>query len=294
MILKSLTARAIVPVAVAVTGFVVICCILLYSVMKTDMINDSVQYETNLADTIVKSTRYAMLKSDRDMLTNMVMNIGQQKGVEHVRIFNKKGLIMLSQDPIELNRYVDKKTAGCIGCHSGLVPSATLGAMEQARRFVNDRGMEVIAITTPIYNEPACFTNTACHFHTANQKILGTLDIGLSAYPLRKTLSLMRSRMILFSFMVLILTIGGVAALLRRQVFDPLREIKEFTSDVNRGNLSGELTGISGELSDLANDVRSVALRLRESILEIEKLKKDSGAATERTAQEDSKTTDIT
>ena len=272
MFLKSLTARAIVPVAVAVTGFVVICCILLYSVMKADMINDAVKYETNLADTIVKSTRYAMLKSDRDMLTNIVGNIGQQKGVEHVRIFNKKGLIMLSEDPAELNRFVDKKTAGCIGCHASTVPVATLGAMEQARRFVNDRGMEVIAITAPIYNEPECY-NAACHFHTASQKILGTLDIGLSAFPLRKTLSLMRSRMILFSFMVLILTIGGVAALLRRQVFDPLREIKEFTSDVNRGNLSGELAGISGELSDLANDVRAVATRLRDAVQEVEKLK---------------------
>ena len=118
MFLKSLTARAIVPVAVAVTGFVVICCILLYSVMKADMINDAVIYETNLADTIVKSTRYAMLKSDRDMLSNIICNVGQQKGVEHVRIFNKKGLIMFSEDPTELNRFVDKKTAGCIGRHS--------------------------------------------------------------------------------------------------------------------------------------------------------------------------------
>ncbi len=148
--------------------------------------------------------------------------------------------------------------------------------------------MEVIAITAPIYNEPACYTNTACHFHSANEKILGTLDIGLSAYPLRKTLSLMRSRMILFSFMVLILTIGGVAALLRRHVFDPLREIKEFTSDVNRGNLSGELSGISGELSDLANDVRSVALRLREAILEVRlKGSGSAGVADESAAKRD-------
>ena len=272
MFLKSLTARAIVPVAVAVTGFVVICCILLYSVMKTDMINDAVIYETNLADTIVKSTRYAMLKSDREMLSNIISNVGQQKGVEHVRIFNKKGLIMFSEDPTELNRFVDKKTAGCIGCHAGAIPGATLGAMEQARRFVNDRGMEIVAITAPIYNEPSCY-DAACHFHSANQKILGTLDIGLSEYPLLKTLSLMRSRMILFSFMVLVLTICGVAALLRRHVFDPLREITEFASNVNQGHLHGKLPGISGELSDLAGNVRAVAHRLRDAVLEIEKLK---------------------
>ena len=65
---RTLSARAIVPVAVAVTGFVVVCCILLYSVMKTDMINDTTTHETNLTDTVIKSARYAMLKSDRETL----------------------------------------------------------------------------------------------------------------------------------------------------------------------------------------------------------------------------------
>ena len=278
---RTLTARAIVPVAVAVTGFVVVCCILLYSVMKTDMINDAVKYETNLADTIIKSTRYAMLQADRDMLKNIIDNIGDQQGVEHVRIFNKKGLIMFSGHAAELNRFVDKKTAGCIGCHAGTVPTATLGSMERARRFVDERGVEVLAITAPIYNEPACY-NAACHFHGASQKILGTLDIGFSTAPLLKTLAVMRSRMMLFSFMVLVLTIGGVAALLRRNVFDPLREIKEFTANINRGNLIGKLPGISGELSDLANDVQAVAFQLKDAVQEIERLKENSGHAKEK------------
>ena len=270
---KTLTARAIVPVAVAVTGFVIVCCILLYSVMKTDMTNDTIKHETNLADTVIKSTRYAMLKSDREMLRNIIENIGDQQGVEHVRIFNKKGLIMFSEEAREINNFVDKKAAGCIGCHAGAVPTATLGSMERARRFTNERGLAVLAITAPIYNEPACYS-APCHFHSAGQKILGTLDIGLSAAPLLKTLAVMRGRMIIFSIMVLILTIGGVAAMLRRQIFVPLREITEFTSNINRGNLDHELSGISGELNDLAEDVRAVALQLRTATLEIEELKK--------------------
>lgn len=270
--LRSLTARAIVPVAVAVTGFVIVCCILLYSVMKTDMFNDAVSYEANLADTIIKSTRYAMLKSDRETVSNIIDNIGSQEGIEHVRIFNKKGLIMFSQQHEEINRYVDKKTAGCIGCHAGTVPHATMRDMERARRFVNKRGTEVIAITAPIYNEPACYT-ASCHFHNSGQKILGTLDIGLSAAPLSKTLSVMRGRMMVFSIMVLILSVGGVAALLRRQVFMPLREIKAFTAKVNRGNLSPELSGISGELTELAGDIRAMASRLRIAVAELEKLR---------------------
>ncbi len=273
MFLKSLAARAIVPVAVAVTGFVIICCILLYTVMKTDLMNDAVRDETNLADTIVKSTRYTMLKHDRDTLSQIISNIGQQKGVEHVRIFNKKGLIMFSADPMELNRFVDKKTAGCIGCHAGPIPASTLGAMEQVRHFTNGRGAKIIAITAPIYNEPACY-NTGCHVHSASQKILGTLDIGLSGEPLLKTLALMRSRMVLFSLMVLLLTIGGVAALLRRHVFEPLRELKDYTAKINQNVPDDDgLPRISGELYGLAKDIGGVVCKLRETRAELNKLK---------------------
>jgi HAMP domain-containing protein len=283
---RTLTARAIVPVAVAVTGFVIVCCILLYSVMKTDMTNDAIKHETNLADTIIKSTHYAMLKSDREMLRNIIESIGDQQGVEHVRIFNKKGLIMFSEDAREVNRFVDKKTAGCIGCHAREVPTSTLGSMERARRFANERGVEVLAITAPVYNEPACFS-APCHVHSSGQKILGTLDIGLSATPLLKTLAVMRGRMIIFSIMVLILTIGGVAALLQRQIFIPLREIKDFTANINRGNLDVELSGVSGELTDLAEDVREVAQQFRCAVQEIEELKKNPQPARERVPVEE-------
>lgn len=258
---KSISVRAIVPVTVAVTGFVIVCCILLYSVMKTDMITGAVKYETNQANTIVKSTRYAMLKSDRETLRNIIDSIGTQEGVEHVRIFNKKGLIMFSNNHGEVNRFVDKKTAGCVECHTGPVPSATLGDMKQARRFVNERGGEVLAITAPIYNEPECF-NAACHIHTAEQKILGTLDIGLDASPLLKNLSVMRNRMMIFSIMILILTVGGVAALLKRTVFDPINQLTEFTAGLLEGKTTAHFPAGGGDIEQLAANVRTLAARV--------------------------------
>ncbi len=259
--LKSLTTRAIVPIAVSITGFVVICGIILCSVMKTDLVNNAVEYENRLADTIIRSARYAMLNSDRETLRNIIDNVGVQDGIEHVRIFNKKGLIMFSRNQAEVNSFVDKKTAGCIGCHRGAVPSTTLGRMDKARRFVNERGVEVLAITAPIYNDAAC-TTASCHFHDAGQKVLGTLDIGVSTAHLDGTLALMRTRMVIFSLMVLVLTIGGVSALLHRNVFVPLRKIEKFAANATHGTPPGKLTGISGELAALARDVRSLATRL--------------------------------
>ncbi len=260
---RSLTARAIIPVTVSVTGFVIVCCILLYAIMKTDMTNDVIRYETGQAGIIVKATRYAMLHDDRESLANTIANIGTQEGVEHARIFNKKGLIMFSSTGAEIGRLLDKNAAGCVECHSGPVPTATLGDMKQARRFVNSRGKDVIAITAPIYNEPSCY-QAACHVHTAEQKILGTLDIGLSAAPLVHNLAVMQGRMIVFSLMVLLVTIGGVAALLRRYVFLPLKLLVDYTDKAIQG-IDQELPPCGTEIDRLGGNIRRIVGELKAS-----------------------------
>lgn len=274
--LRSLAAKAIVPVALSVTGFVVVCCVLLYTGLQEDMLNDTVLHETNLADTIIQAGRHAMLQSDREAVRAIVQDIGHHRGVEHVRIFNKKGLIMFSSRPEEIHRFVDKQAEGCAVCHSGSTTLTTLGPMQQARRFVNERGNGVLAITAPIYNEPDC-VNAECHYHTEEQKLLGTLDIGLSQEPLQRTLSSLRYRMALFSVMVLVLTVGGVSALLRRNVLLPIQRLTEFTEEVARGRLDRKMPPVRGQVGDLASAFRRMAEDLGRARSELQHLK--SGAA---------------
>ncbi len=262
--IKTLAGKAIIPVAVTVTGFVIVCCILLYSVMKVDMTASAEREATVLAGTVVKSTRYAMLQSDDENLRDIIANISSQHGVEHVRIFNKKGLIEFSSDQAEIKRFVDKKTAGCIGCHAGPVPTASLGEMEQSRQFVNAKGRKVIAITAPIYNEPDCY-NAACHFHPPDQKVLGTLDIGLSTQALQHSLATMRGRMLIFTIMILILTVGGVTALLVRSIFGPMRMIKNYCDALCRGDFKHGLPPFDGQMEELADSVQRVAAELKET-----------------------------
>ena len=221
----TLAGKALVPVGLAVTGFMVVCCLTLYSVIREDLHRGEIVHATNLADTILKSTRYAMHKSDRETLKTIIENVGEQRGVDHVRIFNKKGVVTFSAKPGELNRQVDKNAEGCIVCHKGAAPVTNLGTMQQARAFKKPDGMSVMAITAPIYNEPDC-SSTACH--PPGQKVLGTLDIGLSRVELDRSLTMLRIQMIIFTLMSLILTIGGVTALLRRNVFLPVQRLRNY------------------------------------------------------------------
>lgn len=270
--LRNLAARACVPVALAVTGFVIVCCLLLYSTLKRDLINDVVARETSLADIVVKSTRYTMLKDDREALRQTIQTLGEQPGIDHARIFNKRGVVMFSADPAEVGTQVDKVAAGCVECHAGEKPLTTLGPMEQARSFTNARNIKVLAITAPIYNEPACFT-AACHVHAPEAKILGTLDIGLVQTPLEKSLAALRLKMVLFCLMVLLLTVGGVFALLRRNVILPIRKLLSFADATARG-LSPELPPRGAEEVDaLARILADQNQRYRDTAQELHKIK---------------------
>jgi hypothetical protein len=229
----TLAGKALIPVGLAVTGFMVVCCLILYSVIREDLRQGEITHATNLADTVLKSTRYAMHKSDRETLATIIRNVGEQKGVDHVRIFNKKGMVTFSANSGEINRQLDKHAEGCIGCHRGPVPVSSLGNMQQARTFKKPDGRDVIAITAPIYNEPDC-SNTGCH--PAGQRVLGTLDIGLSRAEHARSLGMLRIQMTVFALMSLILTVGGVTALLRRNVFLPIRKLREYVESSAQEN----------------------------------------------------------
>lgn len=260
---KTLAGKALVPVGLAVTGFVVVCFLLLYTMIKNIVTTDAVGHATNLADTILKSTRYAMLKNDREVLTTTINNIGQQTGVEHIRIFDKKGVVNISTRENELNRQVDKKAEGCIVCHAGPVPMSTVGKMEQARTYKNSEGKEIMAITAPVYNEPEC-SNAACHIHRPEQKVLGTLDIGLSQEMMLSSMASIRNQMIVFTLMILVLTVGGVTALLLRSVFQPLQKLSKLALQAENEELAATPPAhIPRELDTIAQSLYNLSRKLR-------------------------------
>lgn len=245
---RTLTARAVVPVAVAITGFVVVCCVLLYATMKRDMIDGAFAQERNLANTVIKSARYTMLKADREGLANIVDNIGSGDGVEHVRIINSAGAVAFSSKRGESSIPPERAVTDIAASHGG-------------RLFINSEGVEVLAIRVAIPNERACYT-AACHFHRADQKDLGVLDIGLSTKPLRHNLALMGGRMTVFCLMILLLTIGGVAALLKRTIFTPVRVLTEYSDGIVAGKRREIPHHLGGELGRLAENLKHSAEEL--------------------------------
>ncbi len=246
-----LIVRAIVPITIAVTGFVVFGCLLLYSFIKADMIDEAVLHVDSLAETVVKSTRYAMLEGDRESLANIVDNVGTLVEVGQIRIYDEAGEVRFSgfdqaAETITTTIEIDAWSKQIMQADS---PQRT----DTHHNVTNTDGL--IAVSIPILNEISCST-AACHFHAEEEPLLGFLSIGISREPLEKTLALLRSRMIIFSLMVLFLTIGGVAALLQMNLFLPIQHLAWCAEQAAGGVPVKDLPKADRKLGQLEKDFR--------------------------------------
>lgn len=255
---RQFATREIVNVAMVVTGFTIVSCILLYTFVKADMTEDSVLYESALADTILKSMKHAMVVSDRDSLQQIISDIGSQERVRYVRIFNCTGVVSFSSDREETGISVDRQTEACKKCHRGSKPVTSLDPMERASVFISESGEKIMSLMTPIYNDAVCSTGE-CHYHPSEKILLGGMDFGLSQEPLERSLSRLRLRMVIFCVMILILTVAGVTALLWRGVMQPLSKLVEYANRCFEGKHEDEPPRGASEINHIGEILRKLA-----------------------------------
>ncbi len=261
----NLIARAIVPVTIAVTGFVVFVCILLYSFVKSDMTDEALRNLNNCADTVIKSTSYAMMEDDRHSIQNIVTNIGTRSNVELIRIYDQNGKVQFSgQDKSEV-----QSTA--VDAHIAEFLQADLFTKETALRDI-DHTNGNITVSVPILNEPKCST-AACHFHAEDEPVLGFFSMAVSSESLDKTLAILRYRMMIFSVMVLFLTIGGVTALLRMNLFLPILRLTYNAEQAAQGVDESDLPKSDHKLGKLNKDFRLLVKQRDQALRDLQELR---------------------
>jgi hypothetical protein len=255
---RQFATREIINVAVVVTGFTIVCCILLYTFVKADMKQDSIRYEADLADTILRSMRHAMIRTDRGSLQEIISDIGELKRVEYVRVFKCTGVISFSDNLEEINNRFAGESRVCVKCHMNGNPAPGLDTMDKASTYTNRHGLRIMSIVTPIRNEPGCLVGD-CHALQAEKPLLGVMDIGLSQEHMDRSLARLRLRMVIFCVMILILTVAGVTALLWRGVMQPLGELVDFASQCYEGKHEDDPPMGASEINHIGEILRKLA-----------------------------------
>ncbi|MGD9081808.1 MAG: PAS domain-containing sensor histidine kinase, partial [Desulfobacterales bacterium] len=103
-----------------------------------------------LTNTIKLGTHYAMMLNSRDDINQIINNIGRQKEIETIRIFNKDGTIKYSNRPTEIETDTNIKDEACYICHRTEPPLSEVSLAERTRIFTSAKGYRLLGIISPI------------------------------------------------------------------------------------------------------------------------------------------------
>jgi two-component system NtrC family sensor kinase len=193
-----------------------------------------------LSEMIKNSTKYDMLFNRRQHVHNIIDTIGQQEGIEKVRIFNKEGKIIYSSDKSVIGTMVDKRTEACYACHTADQPLERLTISERTRIFRLGDGKRSLGMINPIYNEPSCW-QADCHAHSEEQKVLGVLDVTMSLVEFDRLIAANRTKILLLTLAAMV-TISLVLWFFFQNLINrPVKRLVAATNAVAKGDLTFRL-----------------------------------------------------
>jgi len=236
---------------------------------KERLRKDIVGETERMGNTIKLGTHYAMMLNSRDDINQIIMNIGKQKGIENIRIYNKQGEIKFSNRPAEVDQTTNIKSEACDICHRSDPPLANIGLEERTRIFDSPQGYRLLGIITPIHNEPGCSTND-CHFHAPDKKILGALDVVISLEDSDKEIFFMEKGIIGLAAMAFLVTSAIILVFVLRFVNRPIRQLIKGTQAISKGDYSGDVAVHQyDEVGQLATAINQMSKEIGEKQAEL-------------------------
>lgn len=223
-----------------------------------------------LSRVVIGSTRFAMLQNQPSHVSQIIQDVGEQQGIEKVRILSKEGVIIHSSDQREIGVKIDQAAEACLACHldeQSLLESPRFG---RTRFFSDQKGKRMLGSTAVIHNEPTC-VGSGCHEDTKAQPVLGVLDI---VYPLDDIEHTLRSNTYTvfgLSFGFIVLAGLLLSYLIHRMIYRPLKDLDDGASRLAQGDLEYTIPVRSkDEFGQLAGSFNSMTKALRKSRLELE------------------------
>ena len=235
-----------------------------------------------LTNTIKLGTHYAMMLNSRDDINQIINNIGRQKEIETIRIYNKGGEIKYSNRPTEVDTTTNIKAEACYICHRSDPPLSELSLKERTRIFTSSQGYRYLGIISPICNEPGCSTD-ACHMHPVDKKILGALDVVVSLKDTDKEIQLTEKGAIGLAGIIFLVTSAIIFLFQLRFVNQPIRELIEGTRRIADGIYPGKVAiERDDEMGELAVAINRMSEKIAEKQAELNEQRKEYQTLFER------------
>jgi two-component system NtrC family sensor kinase len=246
-------------------------------IQKEDLNLTVLRNASQLSETIKKSVQNDMFENRKEAAYKIMNTVGQQEGIEKVRIYSSEGKILFSTDKNEVGRMVDQRGEACYGCHSEAHPLERLTTSERSRIFYSsdndahpDIRHRVLGIINPLYNDSACSSAT-CHAHPESIKVLGVIDVTMDLASVDAMMAKAR-RQVLFVSVVSIVAICSIVALILIHFFArPVKELVLGTHRISGGDLDHFIpVATNDEMGHLASSFNQMTRDLQRAHAEIQ------------------------
>lgn len=227
---------------------------------------------TEIAQLIVKSTRYTMLVNEREIAEKMVEDIGRQPGIERVRVINADGTIIHSNRRAEFLHSIERSEEPCRGCHKTAEPMKHVSDKDRWRIETGADGRRLIAAMEPIRNESSCAT-AECHEHSPRTEVLGVVDIAYSLAEVDRALEHHAVNIFVLSSGIILLVALGGGLLLHRMIYLPLKDLNAGAQRISQGDLDHRIPVRShDEFGQVADSFNHMGSALKGSLHELKEL----------------------
>jgi len=250
---------------VALTVAVFVFTMMVVRNNREELLHQVTDNSGQLSRVVIGSTRFAMQQNQPSHVDQIIQDVGDQPGIEKVRILSKDGVIIHSSDSQEIGKQINQKSESCLDCHENQKSRDASPQFGRARFFSDQNGKRMLGSTAVIHNEPTC-AGSSCHKSVEEQPVLGVLDI---VYPLDAIEHTLRSNTytifgLAFGFIVL----AGflVSYLVHRMIYLPLKDLESGADRLASGDLENTIPVRSkDEFGQLAASFNSMTKALRKS-----------------------------
>ena len=115
----SLKAKVSLYLSAVLVAVMVLFVLLLVQQTRNEQLATLVTHMSQLSQVIARSTRYAMLLDQPEIVDKIIQDVAKQEGIQRVRVVRKNGVIAHSNRPEEIGQRIDKEGEHCSSCHDG-------------------------------------------------------------------------------------------------------------------------------------------------------------------------------
>jgi two-component system NtrC family sensor kinase len=181
-----------------------------------------------------------MLLNRREDIDHIIRTVGNEPGIEAVRIYNKKGVITFSSDAHEVGTVVSFSSNACNACHTPDASTVLPASTNLTRIFQSERHYRVIGMITPINNEPSCAT-AACHAHPASQTVLGVLDVMMPLQEFDESLAELKTVQYTNALVLVLVVTLFAGVFIWLMVNIPVKKLIRGTEEIRAGRLEHKI-----------------------------------------------------